>query len=60
MTMISKIFIELSSCFKGGPAAENGMEIGTEKDYCFECMQDIVNSVIENPPSQEQIWGWGG
>ena len=55
MTLTNKIFIELSSCFKGGPA-----EIGAEKDYCRECIEDMLNGVIENPPGKEQTWGWGG
>ena len=43
MTLIKKIFIELSSCFKGGPEAENGLEIGTENDYaCGEICRQII------------------
>ena len=50
MTLTKKIFIELSSCFKGGPETENGLEIGTENDYfCDEmCRQWLTNAKINS------------
>ena len=51
MTLIKKIFIELSSCFKGGPApeAEIDLDTGTKNDYCRTC-DDLLDW-------QYKLWG---
>ena len=60
MTLIKKIFIELSSCFKGGPEAENGMEIGTENDYqCLsQACQDMIQHSMKHRGGQQQEDPW--
>ena len=55
MTLIKKIFIELSSCLEGGPEAENGMEIGTENDYCQVCSY-IEENFKKNTLVPKRIW----